>query len=45
MSNPTKEMVAANPSFWKPKPVMAKKAEPTGEVKEAAKKDTKSDKK
>ncbi len=45
ISNAPKEMVAANPSFWKPKPVMAKKAEATGEVKDAAKKDTKSDKK
>ena len=44
MSNPTKEMVAANPSFWKPKPVMAKKSETTREVMPAAKKDTKTDK-
>jgi len=40
MSNPTKEMVAANPSFWKPKPAMAKKAE-GGDVTNAAKKDAK----
>jgi len=41
MSNPTKQMVASNPDFWKPKPVMAKKAAATGEVTPAAKKDTK----
>lgn len=38
-SNPSKEMVAANPEFWKPKPAMAKKA--AGEVTPAAIKDTK----
>ncbi len=41
MSNPTKEMVAANPEFWQPKPVMAKKAPGSSEVSPAAKKDTK----
>lgn len=41
MSNPTKEMVAANPDFWKPKATMAKKADGAGGVMPAAKKDTK----
>jgi hypothetical protein len=41
MSNPTPQMVAANPDFWKPKPVMAKKAAATGEVTPAAKKEAK----
>jgi len=39
-SNPSKEMVASNPGFWKPKPMMAKKAA-TGEVMPAAKKEAK----
>jgi hypothetical protein len=38
-SNPSKEMVAANPGFWKPKPAMAKKAD--GEAMPAAKKEAK----
>ena len=41
LSNPTKEMMASNPEFWKPKPVMAKKAMPAGETMPAAKKETK----
>jgi hypothetical protein len=41
MSNPTKQMVASNPEFWKTKPVMANKAAATGEVTPAARKDTK----
>lgn len=40
-SNPSKEMVAANPEFWKPKAAMAKKAAATGQVTAAAKKETK----
>lgn len=41
LSNPTKEMVASNPEFWKPKSVMAKKAMPAGEATPATKKETK----
>lgn len=41
MSNPSKEMVASNPEFWKARPMMAKKAAGTGEVMPAAKKDVK----
>jgi hypothetical protein len=40
-SNPSKEMVAANPDFWKPKSVMAKKTAATGEVMPAAKNEKK----
>ncbi|MGH9524995.1 MAG: hypothetical protein ACRD3E_20910 [Terriglobales bacterium] len=41
MSIPSKEMIAAAPDFWSPKPMMAKKAKPAGEVMPAAKKEMK----
>lgn len=42
MSMPTKAMIAANPDFWTPKPMMAKKAEPAAEkAMPAAKKEMK----
>lgn len=37
----TDAVAQANPNFWRPKPVMAKKAAATGEVTPAAKKETK----
>lgn len=36
MSMPTKDMIAANPSFWNPKPMTAKKAEPAAPAAEKA---------